>query len=76
MRRFHNQNSFCLELRRYYPIGGGHQHAARESICTEKFGANWNNMYNHNYYKPLYYTEGEICIGLTDPEAQEVRDLA
>ena len=64
---------------RYYPIGGGHQHAAREAICEELFQGDWDKLFHASrtdesghkvyMYRPLYYTTSQICVGLTPPQA-------
>lgn len=64
---------------RYYPIGGGHQHAARQAICHDLFEGDWGKLFyasrldesgNTEYpYRPLFYTKSQICVGLTPPQA-------
>ncbi len=63
---------------RYYPIGGGHSHLARMEICNEKAGGDWDRLANMMTvdgdfpWRPLCVTRGQICMGLTVPEAKLV----
>lgn len=60
-------------------LGGGHRNAAVHDIVKTDFQGDWNSMY---YYDPdkkgtypfrnLFFTAGDVCIGLTATEAQQV----
>lgn len=56
-------------------IGGMHSTWAKEEICQREMSGDWDKLRKSMWY-PLGYVYGEICVGLTPPEALLVSTLA